>query len=74
MYFTSIGIWLFMRYEDSCQASMAEWLKHPTHNWRSRRFNSYWMHANGNPPPISNFFCFCSRIKSYLELPKVHPL
>ncbi|XP_052880919.1 50S ribosomal protein L2, chloroplastic-like [Gossypium arboreum] len=26
---------------------MAEWLKRPTHNWRIRRFNSYWMHANG---------------------------
>ncbi|KAI4297592.1 hypothetical protein L6164_037477 [Bauhinia variegata] len=26
---------------------MAEWLKCPTHNWRIRRFNSYWMHANG---------------------------
>jgi hypothetical protein len=29
---------------------MAEWLKRPTHNWRIRRFNSYWMHANA---PIS---------------------
>ena len=28
-------------------ASMAKWLKHPTHNWRIRRFSSYWMHANG---------------------------
>ena len=26
---------------------LAEWLKPPTHNWRIRRFNSYWMHANG---------------------------
>ncbi|KAL2317581.1 hypothetical protein Fmac_031457 [Flemingia macrophylla] len=31
---------------------MAEWLKRPTHNWRIRRFNSYWMHANGTLPPI----------------------
>ncbi|KAI5676170.1 hypothetical protein M9H77_07120 [Catharanthus roseus] len=22
---------------------MAEWLKHPTHNWGTCRFNSYWM-------------------------------
>ncbi|OMP13319.1 ORF40m [Corchorus olitorius] len=29
---------------------MAEWLKRPTHNWRIRRFNSYWMHANRDPP------------------------
>ena len=32
----------------SPKASMAEWLKRPTHNWRIRRFNSYWMHANGS--------------------------
>ncbi|XLS74694.1 hypothetical protein HN51_031559, partial [Arachis hypogaea] len=31
---------------------MAEWLKCPTHNWRIRRFNSYWMHANGTLPQI----------------------
>ncbi|MFS7969418.1 putative NADH:ubiquinone reductase (H(+)-translocating) [Helianthus anomalus] len=22
-------------------------VKHPTHNWRIFRFNSYWMHTNG---------------------------
>ncbi|KAK7365368.1 hypothetical protein VNO78_39595 [Psophocarpus tetragonolobus] len=43
---------------------MAEWLKRPTHNWRIRRFNSYWMHANGTLPPIS-LSDFCSRMKSY---------
>jgi heme exporter protein CcmC len=32
-------------------ASMAEWLKRPTHNWRIRRFNSYWMHARQSDRP-----------------------
>src|SRR3954464_3683197 len=69
---TSIEIWLFMKSEGSLEASMAEWLKHPTHNWRSRRFNSYWMHANRNLPP--NKLDFCSRMKYYFELSKVYPL
>ncbi|QCE07728.1 hypothetical protein DEO72_LG9g2748 [Vigna unguiculata] len=51
---------------------MAEWLKRPTHNWRIRRFNSYWMHANGTLPPKS-LSDFCSRMKSYWNCP-VHPL
>ncbi|RYR25704.1 hypothetical protein Ahy_B02g059669 [Arachis hypogaea] len=47
---------------------MAEWLKRPTHNWRIRRFNSYWMHANGTLPQIS-LSDFCSRMKSYWNCP-----
>ena len=38
-------------YKDPPEASMAEWLKRPTHNWQIRRFNSCWMHTNG-PIPI----------------------
>ena len=55
--FTSIEIWLFIKSEGcSLEASMAEWLKRPTHNWRSRRFNSYWMHANRNISPKNYIF------------------
>ena len=35
--FISIGIWLFTMYDDPRYASMAEWLKRPTHNWQIRR-------------------------------------